>query len=259
MAGSAELSIEGDVATLAFRNPDKLNAITGAMLSEFDEGLSTIEADPGVRVVLIRAAPARAFSSGADVREWSGLSAADLGRRWIRQGNRVFSRLAALDAVTISVINAPVYGGGLELALATDFRIASFDAKFGLPETGIGAIPGWLGVARLTAIVGLARARRAVLLGEILDAATALTWGLVDVMTDGANLEAEIQRMVAAVRGRSGVAIGAAKRIFASVADMERLAAMHELAGSVCRASPDGEEGLEAFKAKRKPDFSRGA
>src|SRR5258708_6286502 len=125
LAGRIELTIEGDVASLTLRNPEKLNAITASMLGDLDAALTAIEADSNLCAVVVRAASSRAFCSGADVREWSELSPVDMGRRWIRQGNRVFSRLAALDAVTISVIGADVYGGGLELALATDFRIVA--------------------------------------------------------------------------------------------------------------------------------------
>jgi enoyl-CoA hydratase/carnithine racemase len=249
--------MDGDVATLTLRHPERLNALTGAMLADLDKALAAIEANAQVRALVPRAAPARAFCAGADVREWSELSPHDMGRRWIRDGNRIFARLTALDCITFSIIGADAYGGGLELALATDFRLAATSAKIALPETGIGAIPGWLGIARLTALVGLGRAPRLVLLGETIDAATALDWGLVDGVAAPDALEAWIEHRLAIVRAKSPVALANAKRLFAAIADVDRHAGLHELAAAACRASADGEEGVQAFKAKRKPDFSR--
>lgn len=238
-------------------NPRRLNALTGAMLAGLDSGLAAIEAERAVRVVLIRATPGRAFSSGADITEWSRLSPRDFGARWVGEGNRIFNRLAALDAPSVAVLAADAYGGGLELALAADFRLAAQHARFGLPETGIGAIPGWHGIARLVPLVGLSRARRVALLGETVDAATAFDWGLVDGVAEPDGLEALVAETVAAVRARSATATAAAKKIIAAVTPAHDLDVIHALAAIATRTSADAEEGIRAFRAKERPDFSQ--
>jgi enoyl-CoA hydratase/carnithine racemase len=255
--GRIGLAREGDVARLTIDNPARLNAMNGAMLADLDHALKTIEEDAAVRVVVIGAAEGRFFSAGADIHEWSALSTLDLGRRWIRGGLRLFDRLAALDAVTISVLHADTFGGGIELALATDFRVAGRSARFALPETGIGAVPGWLGAARLVPLVGLARARRMALLGEIVDAPTALDWGLVDRVAEAGEIDAAVDELIATVRARSASAIALTKRLLLAGVEGDRLGALHELAATVARATPDGEEGVAAFKAKRKPRFPK--
>jgi enoyl-CoA hydratase/carnithine racemase len=249
------LALQGDVARIRVAHPRRRNALTAAMLDELDAALARIEREGGIRAVLIEAETAGAFSSGADIRDWSALSPTDMGRRWIRDGNRVFSRLAALDAVTIAVLGENAFGGGLELALAADFRVAADHVRLGFLETGIGAIPGWLGAARLVPLAGLARARRMILLGETIDAATALDWGIVDAVVHADGLPAEADRMVQAARARSPVATGAAKRLLAAVSPVRETEGLHELAAAACRASPDGAEGIAAFREKRSPSF----
>lgn len=249
------LVLDGDVARIRIAHPRRRNALTAAMLDELDAALAGIERDGSIRAVLVEAEAAGAFSSGADIRDWSALTPTDMGRRWIRDGNRVFARLAALDAVTIAVLGENAFGGGLELALAADFRIAADHVRLGFPETGIGAVPGWLGAARLVPLAGFARARRMILLGETIDAATALAWGIVDAVVPAANLAAEAGRMVGLARQKSPVATGAAKRLLAALSPVRETEGLHELAAAACRASPDGAEGIAAFREKRSPSF----
>jgi enoyl-CoA hydratase/carnithine racemase len=249
------LALEGDVARIRVAHPRRRNALTAAMLDELDAALARIERDGRIRAVLIEAEAAGAFSSGADIRDWSALTPTDMGRRWIRDGNRVFARLAALDAVTVAVLGENAFGGGLELALAADFRIAADNVRLGFPETGIGAIPGWLGAARLIPLAGLARARRMILLGETIDAPTALGWGIVDAVAPAGRLAAEAERIVETARARSPVATGAAKRLLAAIVPSRENEGLHELAAAACRASPDGAEGIAAFREKRSPSF----
>ena len=178
-----------------------------------------------------------------------------MGARWIREGNRVFERLARLDAVVICLMGGNALGGGLELALACDIRLAASDARLGFPEVGIGAIPGWLGCARLQELVGAGRARQMILTGEPIAAPTALLWGLVNDVVPRPDLPLLADNLAATILSRSPVAISAAKRILNAGLDAPRLSAMHELAASVCMASADAAEGLAAFREKRPPVF----
>lgn len=249
------LALEGEVARLTVSNPAKLNALNMTMLDELDAHLARIESRGDVRVVLLTGEGDRFFSAGADIRAWSALTPDAMARRWIRTGNRVMTRLAALDAVVICLLQGDALGGGLELALSADLRIAAESARVGLPEAIVGAVPAWLGCARLQALVGPARARQMILTGERIDARRAEAWGLVNEVVSADRLAVRGEELVALVRARSSVSIRVAKQVLDAGVDIERQIALHEFAAAVCLAGPDAEEGAAAFKEKRAPDF----
>jgi enoyl-CoA hydratase len=224
------------------------------MLREFDEVLAGVERAK-VGVVLLRGEGDRFFCAGADISEWGPLSPDAMGRQWIREGNRVFQRLATQDAVVIAMINGDALGGGLELGLCADIRIASDSARFGFPEVGIGAIPGWMGCTRLQEAVGQGRAKQMILTGEPIGAAKAEQWGLVNEVMAPKDLEARAENLAAIIGEKSSVAISVAKRLLNVSVDVDRFAGMHELAASAIKATPDAAEGLVAFKEKRKATF----
>ena len=253
--GTIRLQLEGPVARITLDNARRRNALGWAMLGDLDAALARIEAARGVRVVLIDAVRSGCFCAGADITEWGGLPPQDMGPVFVRGGNRIFDRLAALDAVSIALVGENAFGGGFELALAADFRVLGEGARLGFPETGIGAVPAWLGGVRLSLLAGPACARRVVLLGEQLDAAAALALGVADAVAPLDGVEARGQEMAASVMRRSPVATSAAKRLLAAVAEVEALGGAHELAANACRASPDAEEGLRAFREKRAAVF----
>ena len=153
----ARILIERDGATLTLtlNRPDKLNAIDGAMLDALGEALGEIERDRAVRAVILTGA-GRAFSAGADIKEWTALTPLEFGRSWGLRGHALFDRLAALPPV-IAALNGIAFGGGLELALCADIRIASEAARLGLPEVTIAALPGWGGTQRLPRLIGPGR------------------------------------------------------------------------------------------------------
>ena len=167
---------EAGVATLTLDRPAKLNAIGLDMLAELDRLLAEVDVNPDVRAVIITGSGERAFSVGADVNAWAVLEPLDMWRSWIREGHRVLRRLADLRQPTIAAINGYAFGGGLELALAADIRIAADSATFALPETKIGTLPGWAGTTRLPEVIGAARAKQMVFSGCRIDAAS--TWVL---------------------------------------------------------------------------------
>ena len=254
--GTIRLTLAAPVARLTIDHPRRRNALTGAMLRELDAAAERLAAAPQVRVVLIDAAPGACFCAGGDVTEWGALPPGRMGPGWIRDGNRAFARLAALPAVSIALLGGDALGGGLELALAADFRIAADGIRLGFPETGIGAIPGWLGGVRLGLLAGPAVARRLVLLGELLDARAARDADVVDEVVPAAQLAARGQAMAEAVLRRAPTATVQAKRLLAPLLDPARHAAAHEAAADACLGSPDGAEGLRAFRARRAPDYA---
>lgn len=252
---SIEAVVEGGIARILLRNESRRNALTWDMLRQLDDALEQIESGPSVRVALVQAEGERCFSSGGDIRDWGERSPDRMGREWIRGGNRVFRRLAELDAVVICLLEGDVLGGGLELALAADIRLAARDIRLGFPEVGIGAIPGWLGCARLEELIGSGRARQMILTGLPIDAETAERWGLVNEAWPRDGLRARADEIVRAVLTRSPVAVSTAKRLLNLSRDVDRLAPAHELAATACRASADAAEGLAAFAEKREPDY----
>src|SRR5215211_6194307 len=179
---------EDGIATLTLDRPAKLNAIGPDMLAELDRLIAEVDVDPKVRTVIVTGCGGRAFSVGADVNAWTALEPLDMWRMWIREGHRVLQRLAHLRQPTIAAINGYAFGGGLELALAADVRIAADSATFSLPETAIGTLPGWAGTQRLRDAIGLARSKQMIFSGCRIDAETAERWGLVNEVAPSGTL-----------------------------------------------------------------------
>ena len=151
-----------------------------------------IESERTLRAVVIRA-HGRFFCTGGDIEAWGALSPHDMGRDWILRGIEVFDRLAALPQPVIAALSGHALGGGLELALAADLRIAVRSAKLGMPEVTLGMISGWMGVRRLAETIGVARARHMTLLGAPITAEQALDWGLITALAeDAADLEEQL-------------------------------------------------------------------
>ncbi len=248
-------NVVNDTARLVLKRADRCNALTASMLEELKGALRQIESNHDIRVVLITAEGERFFSSGADVNDWGRLSPHQMGLEWIRQGNRIFQRLSELPVPVICGLQGLVLGGGAELALAADFCIASEDVELGFPETGIGAIPGWMGCARLVQSVGVARARSLVLSGDLIDAKSLKGCGLVYEVVPVSKLDQAMEALAERLCQRSRTAIAAAKQVFDAISETTKFAPVHELAASVCRGSVDGQEGVNAFREKRAPRF----
>lgn len=166
------------VVTLTLNRPEKLNALNWDVLRALEDTLAACAADPEVRCVVLVGAGERAFSAGADLQAVAALTP-ETAREWIRLGHRVCNRLASLPQPVVAALRGYCLGGGLELALACDFRIAADDARLGLPEVSHGWVPGWGGARRLATLAGPARARLLALLAEPVSAQVAELWGLV--------------------------------------------------------------------------------
>lgn len=249
------LERDGAIAHLVLDRAAKLNALTLAMLAELDGHCAELERDRGARAVVLRSASPRAFCAGADVHEWSALGAEGMWRRWIAEGHRVFARFAALPMPTVAAIGGMAFGGGLELSLCCDLRVASAAARFALPEVKVGIVPGWGGPARLAALIGTARTKQMALTGTPVDAATAIAWGLVNELADDA--DARARELAAAIAAGPRVAVQVTKQLVDAAAAGAAPAALDALAAGYVSGTADLAEGVAAFREKRPPRFER--
>jgi enoyl-CoA hydratase len=249
------LTTDGHIATITLNRPEKLNAIEPTMLARLDEIAGELERHDDVRAVVLTGAGERAFSVGADINAWSALGPLDMWRRWVRDGHRVFERLARLRQPLIAAIGGYAFGGGLELALAADIRLAATEAQFAMPEVTIATVPGWAGTQRLPALIGPARTKQLVFSGERIDAATAERWGLVNEVVPRAELLARARRLAEAIAANAPVSVQIAKQVIDGASDAAGVA-LEALAGALAATTDDAREGLAAFRERRPPQFS---
>lgn len=248
--GTVHLTQEDYVAQLTLDRPDKLNALDMSMLRALEEQICTLERSTDTRVVVLGSKGERAFCAGADIRAWTGLEPLDMWRSWMREGHRIFGRLARLRMPVIAAVQGFALGGGLELALAADLRIAADSASFGLPEVSIAAVPGWGATSRLPELVGPARAKEIIFLGERIDAAKALEWGLVNALVPAAQLLPRSLDLARRIAAHAPVAVQLAKEaIDGNAANLEILA------GALSAGTEDAREGAASFSERRRPTY----
>jgi enoyl-CoA hydratase len=248
--GRIALDVDGEIATITIERPAKLNAIGPAMLAELEDRIAALNADRAVRAVILTGAGERAFCVGADVNAWSALPSLDMWRQWVREGHRVFERLERLRQPTIAAVNGFAFGGGLELALAADIRIAVEHAEFAMPETKIGTLPGWGGTRRLAATIGIPRAKQMIFSGARIDAVTAERWGLINEVVANDELMHRARQLARTIAENAPIAVQLAK----AAIDGDP-AALEAFAGALAAGTADGREGLAAFREKRAPQF----
>jgi len=240
-------------AEIALNRPEKANALTMTMMATLANLIGEIESDREVRAVVLRGR-GRFFCAGGDIEAWGSLSPQDMAERWILPGIRVLNRLAGLPVPVIAVLSGHALGGGLELALAADLRIAQKSAKLGVPEVALGMISGWGGVRRLAETIGVARARHMTILGESITAEQALDWGLVTAVADHeADLESHVVTWLERLCGNAPGAIALTKGILATMHG--DFAQQHASAAAEASGTADCNEGVRAFLEKRKPVF----
>ncbi|MFZ5786087.1 MAG: enoyl-CoA hydratase/isomerase family protein, partial [Acidobacteriota bacterium] len=177
------------VRWLTVNRPDKLNALNRRVVDDLERAFAAAGGEPEVRAVVLTGAGEKAFVAGADIGEFSGLAEAEARELSVR-GQGVFSAIEGLGKPVIAAVNGFALGGGCELAMACHLRVAAATAKFGQPEVKLGLIPGYGGTQRLPRLVGPGRALEVLLSGGMIDAATALDWGLVNRVVEGGELRA---------------------------------------------------------------------
>ena len=240
-------------AELTLNRPLKGNALTQAMLDDIEAAAITVAADPSLRALVLRG-NGKFFCTGGDIEAWSSLSPDAMAQRWILRGIAVLERVAALPQPVIAVIGGHALGGGLELALAADLRIAVQSARLGTPEVGLGMIAGWGGVRKLAETIGVARARHLTLVGAAIDARQALDWGLVTSLAeDAAALESQLEALLDRLLANAPIAMRETKTILATLhLDLRQ---QHAAAVAKVAATADCHEGVRAFREKRPPVF----
>lgn len=248
------LEIEGPTAVLTVDRPEVRNALDTGTVHEIHAALDVIQADRTIRVLIVTGAGDTVFVAGADV---NTLLARSNRETLDAANNRLFSRLEAVALPTIAAINGYALGGGLELALACDLRIAADNAQLGLPETGLGIIPGAGGTHRLPRLVGIGVAKDMILAGTMLDAEEALRAGLVNKVVPGKKLMATAREYADRIAKRAPVATELAKMSINAAGNVPVEFGMmfDRVAQTVLNATSDKKEGMTAFLEKRKPDF----
>ena len=195
MSSQVLTQLQSGIFNVTLNYPEKLNSIGFEMLGALDDALLRAEQDQAVRVVVISGAGPKAFSAGGNTREFSALEGSEVSR-WIERGNAIFNRLEQLKKPTVAYIDGYALGGGLELALACDFRVGTGKAILGSPEVTNGWLPGWGGMTRLRRLVGEGTAKEIVLLGEHIPAASALRMGLLTRLLSEGNEQQELNQFV---------------------------------------------------------------
>ena len=253
---NVRLTIVDGIAMLVINRPKQLNALNKQTLSEINEAFESMRDNDAVKVVIMTGAGEKAFVAGADIKEFADFSGAE-GSDLAKTGHiTVFNVIEEFSKPVIAVINGFALGGGLELAMAAHVRIASDNARMGLPETSLGVIPGYGGTQRLPQLIGKGRALEMIFSAKMIDASTALNYGLVNAVVPQATLQATAEKMARDFMKNSIVAIGYA--IEAVNAGMLEGAIGYDVevqAFGDCFETADFKEGTTAFLEKRKPQF----
>jgi len=250
------LEHEKGIATIYVNRPEKLNALNKATIQELHETLKLVEENPDVHVLIITGSGEKAFVAGADIAEFAHFSTEE-GAQLAAKGQQIlFDFIENMKTPVIAAINGFALGGGLELAMACHFRIASENAKMGLPETSLGVIPGYGGTQRLPQIIGKGRAMEMIMTAGMIDAETAKMYGLVNHVVPQSDLYSAYMTIATRIMKNSPVAIGKAiEAINANyISGINGFDVEIKNFGD-CFATEDFKEGTTAFLEKRKAEF----
>lgn len=243
------------VAIITINRPEKRNALNIQTREDGAAALDELREDSSVGVVVFTGAGDKAFVAGADIAEFAGRTA--ITQREVMLGRSLFTAIDSFPKPVIAMVNGYCLGGGCELALACDLRIASESASFGQPEINLGIIPGGGGTQRLTRLVGEGKAMELILTGDIIDARTAFNLGLVNMVVPAADLEAKTMEIANRISEKSPIALRMAKEAVkvASRSNLDEGLRREVDLFALCFSSEDKDEGVKAFLEKRKPAF----
>jgi enoyl-CoA hydratase len=248
---------EGGIGIITVNRPKALNALNKATMQELNSLLDTIAQDVTVKVVIITGSGEKAFVAGADITEMQSMSAIE-GRNWGKLGQSVFNKLENIPQPVIAAVNGFALGGGCELSMACDIRIASEKAKFGQPEVTLGITPGFAGTQRLARLVGKGRAKELLFTGEVINAAEAYRLGLVNKVEAPEELMNVAKAMAQKIMANAQVAVQLCKAAVNEGLDMdlESGTAYEAEVFGLCFATSDQKEGMTAFVERRKANFT---
>ena len=246
-------SLENGIFIITINRPDKLNALNMEVMNELDKIIDEVNSTTEIKAVIITGAGQKGFVAGADISEFSGLSSED-GKALAKRGQGIFFKIENSSKAIIAAVNGFALGGGCELAMACHFRVASENAKFGQPEVNLGLIPGYGGTQRLVHLIGKGRALELLMTGNMIDAQTALQYGLVNHVVPQAELLNKATSIAATIVSKAPLAIAhcisAANAAYTCEGYQIELNAFGESFDTA-----DMKEGTTAFLEKRKPQF----
>ena len=242
------------IAWVTINRPEVRNALDVTAWTEIDAVMEAVQQDEEIRILIFTGAGDKAFIAGADINALKNRSMIETLQS---QNFSVLNRLAALEIITIAAINGYALGGGCELALACDIRIAAENAKIGLPEMNLGILPGAGGTQRLSRLVGPAKAKELILTGAIIDAPEALRIGMVNRVVGIGELKAEAEEMASAILSKAPLSVRLCKLVIDKGVNpgLGEGLALENLAQTIIFSTEDHLEGLSAFLEKRRPEF----
>lgn len=246
---------EGGVGIVKMNRPTAMNALNSETLGELKEAFAQLKDDDGVKVIIITG-EGKAFVAGADIAEMKDMTG-EQAREFSQAGQKVFNEIARMKKPVIAAVNGFALGGGCELAMACDIRIASDKAKLGQPEVNLGVIPGFAGTQRLARLVGAAKAKELIFTGDMVDAQTALSIGLVNQVVPVEQLMDVCMGMASKIASKGPVAVKLAKKVINQGVE-EKLDKGSEYETDEfgeCFAKGEAKEGMTAFLEKRKPNW----
>lgn len=247
--------VKRQIGYITIHRPEALNALNTTVLEELSSVLEKIKEDETIRAVILTGA-GRSFAAGADIAQMSTLTSAE-ARRFSAYGQNIMHDIERIEKPFIAAVNGFALGGGCELAMACDIRIASSQAKFGQPETGLGITPGFGGTQRLSKIVGKGMAKYLIFTAETIDAAEALRIGLVEKITEPDQLLTTCEEIAKKIAQKAPIAIAMSKTCInkGSHLDLDSGSALEAEAFGGCFGTEDQQEGMLAFLEKRHPKF----
>jgi len=251
------LEKEGHIAIVTINRPKALNALNSETLKELNEAIDEIIEDDGIYVLLVTGAGEKAFVAGADISEMKDMNVIQ-GRKFSMIGNKIFRKLENMGKPVIAVLNGFTLGGGCELAMACDIRIASTKAKFGQPEVGLGITPGFGGTQRLSRLIGIGMAKELLYTGKVIDSNEAYRIGFVNRVVEPEKLMEEAKNLANAIAANAPIAVKLCKSAINSgmQVDMDTAIMYEAEAFGECFSTNDQKEGMEAFLEKRNKKFS---
>lgn len=250
-------SIENNILTITINRPDKLNALNKKTIDELSQAFINGDENKDVKVIVITGSGQKAFVAGADISEFASFSV-EKGKALSAEGhNKLFNLIQNLTTPVIAAVNGFSLGGGLELAMSCHIRVASDNAKMGLPEVSLGVIPGYGGTQRLAQLVGKGKALEMIMTADLISATDALNWGLINYITTSDTLLSKCYEIAGKISSKSSVAIaGAIRAVNANFADGVNGFEVEIEEFGKCFGTEDFKEGTTAFLEKRKANFT---